>query len=128
MKPHYTVALAVAAGFGLGAVAVQGLHAQATPKAYIVTESEVLDAAVIAETRPLVAAVVQAAGGRRLVPAGGKIVAIVGEAPKRIGITEYDSLEKAQAYRNSAAFKELAAKLDKARKSIRVYAVEGAAN
>jgi len=52
----------------------------------------------------------------------------VGEAPKRIGITEYDSLEKAQAYRNSAAFKELAAKLDKARKSIRVYAVEGAAN
>jgi hypothetical protein len=28
MKTHYTVALAMVAGFGLGAVAVQGLHAQ----------------------------------------------------------------------------------------------------
>ena len=28
MKAHYTVALSMAAGFGLGAVAVQGLHAQ----------------------------------------------------------------------------------------------------
>ncbi len=29
MKTHYTVTLAMVAGFGLGAVAVQGLHAQA---------------------------------------------------------------------------------------------------
>ncbi|WP_197033696.1 hypothetical protein [Bradyrhizobium sp. URHD0069] len=31
MKTHYTVTLAMLAGFGLGAVAVQGLHAQANP-------------------------------------------------------------------------------------------------
>src|SRR5262245_40703476 len=128
MKTQYAVALAVAAGFGLGAIAVQGLHAQATPKAYIVSESEVLDAAVIASTRPLAASTAQAGGGRRLALPGAKIVAFVGEPPKRVGITEFESLEKAQAYRNSAAFKELQAQLDKARKTVRAYAVEGAAN
>ena len=128
MNSKYKVALGVLVGAALGAAAVQGLHAQAKPKAYIVSESELLDPAAVASTRPLVAAAAEAAGGRRIVPAGGKIVAFVGEAPKRVGITEYESLEKAQAYRESAAFKELAAALDKARKPVRVYAVEGAAN
>ena len=31
MKTHYSVTLAMLAGFGLGAVAVEGLHAQAKP-------------------------------------------------------------------------------------------------
>jgi hypothetical protein len=38
MKPRYTVTLAMFAGFGLGAVAVQGLHAQAKPPVYQVVE------------------------------------------------------------------------------------------
>ena len=45
MNSKYQIALAALAGAALGAVAVQGLHAQAKPKAYIVTESELLDAA-----------------------------------------------------------------------------------
>jgi len=120
------IVLAVVAGVALGAAAVQGLHAQAKPKAYIVTESEVLDAAALAAYRPKIVAAIQAAGGRRLAPATDKIVAFVGQAPKRIGITEWDSLEKAQAYRNSAAFKALAPERDKAVKTIRSFAVEGA--
>jgi len=36
MKTQYTVALSMLAGIGLGAVAVQGLHAQAKPPAYLV--------------------------------------------------------------------------------------------
>jgi hypothetical protein len=35
------IVLALVAGVALGAAAVQGLHAQAKPKAYLVTESEV---------------------------------------------------------------------------------------
>jgi hypothetical protein len=42
MKTRYTVALSVVAGAALGAAAVQGLHAQAKPKAYTVSESETL--------------------------------------------------------------------------------------
>jgi len=34
MEAHIKVALGVLAGFGLGAVAVKGLHAQAKPPAY----------------------------------------------------------------------------------------------
>jgi hypothetical protein len=40
MKTHYTVTLAMLAGFGLGAVAVQGLHAQAKPPVYYIAEIE----------------------------------------------------------------------------------------
>ena len=124
MNTKYKFVVAVVAGAALGAAAVQGLHAQAKPKAYIVTESEVLDAAALAAYRPKVVAAIQAAGGRRLAPATDKIVAFVGQAPKRIGITEWDTLEKAQAYRNSAAFKNLAPERDKAVKTIRSFAVE----
>ncbi len=40
MKTHYSVTLAMLAGFGLGAVAVEGLHAQAKPPVYQVVEIE----------------------------------------------------------------------------------------
>ena len=43
MKTRYTIALAILVGFGLGAVAAQYLHAQATLPAYTVAEVEVTD-------------------------------------------------------------------------------------
>jgi uncharacterized protein (DUF1330 family) len=128
MNTQYKIGLAVVMGAVLGAAAVQGLNAQAKPKAYMVTESEVLDAAALAAYSPKAQAAVQAAGGRRLAPPTGTVVAVVGEAPKRIGISEWDSVEKAQAYRNSAAYKDLTPQRDKATKTIRVYIKEGAAN
>src|SRR5665811_888152 len=45
MKTNYKVVIALLAGAAIGGAAVQGLHAQAKPKAYRVSESEVLDAA-----------------------------------------------------------------------------------
>src|SRR5262249_40656258 len=39
MKTRYAVALSMIAGIAIGAAAIQGLHAQAKPKAYLVTES-----------------------------------------------------------------------------------------
>ena len=105
MKTRYTVALSMLAGIAIGAVAIQGLHAQAKPKAFVITETEVLDAAALAAYSPLARAAADAAGGRRVSPPGGKTVAFVGEAPKRVGIQEWESLEKAQAFRNSDAFK-----------------------
>ena len=45
MKTRYTVALSMLAGIGLGAVAVQGIHAQGKPPAYLVIEiNKVTDA------------------------------------------------------------------------------------
>jgi len=125
MKTRYTVALTLLAGIAIGAAVVRGLHAQAKPKAYVVSETEALDAAAVAAYDPLLRDAIDAAGGHRLNTPGGKIVAFVGEPPKRIAIGEWESLEKAQAFINSAAFKNLAQRRNKAVKTIRVYAIEG---
>jgi len=45
MKTRYTVALSMIAGAALGGAAIQGLHAQAKPLAYVITEVEILDQA-----------------------------------------------------------------------------------
>ena len=128
MNTKSKIAIAVVAGAALGAAPMQGLHAQAKPKAYIVTEIETLDAAAQAAFGPLVQAAQKAAGGRPFRTAGGKVVAFEGVAPKRVAITEWDSLEQAEAYQNSAAFKDLAPQRAKAIKIIRSYAVEAVAN
>ena len=127
MNSKFKIALAVVAGTALGAAAMQGLHAQAKPKAYVVTETEPLDAAAQAAYSPLIRTAQTTAGGRNFRTAGGKIVALEGAAaPKRVGISEWDSLEQAQAFYNSKAFKDLAPQRDKAVKTIRRYIVEAA--
>ena len=124
MNPKSKLALALVVGAAVGAAAVQGLHAQAKPKAYIVTDIEVLDPAANAAFTPLIQASQKAAGARNLRTAGGKIVAFVGTAPKSVGIAEWDSLDAAVAWRNGNAWKDLAPQRDKAVKIIRQFAVE----
>jgi|ERR1700730_2195014 len=124
MKTRYTVALAMLTGVAIGAAAVQGLHAQAKPKAYQVTELEVIGDAANKVFAPLVAASQKAAGGRNLQTNGGKIVAFVGDAPKRVSITEWDSLDQAVAWRNGNGWKDLSPQRDKAIKILRQYFVE----
>jgi len=125
MNAKFKIPLAVVAGAALGAAAVQGLHAQAKPKAYLVSESEIVDAAAAAAYSPAVQAAQRAAGGRSF-RTTGKIVANVGTAPQRVGISEWDSLEQAQAWFNSSARKDLEPQRNKAIKIIRQYVVEAA--
>jgi uncharacterized protein (DUF1330 family) len=113
------------ASAAFGAAAVQGLHAQAKPKAYLVTELQVLDAAATAAYGPKVQATQKAAGGRVINTAGGKITSLEGAPPpQRVAITEWDSLEQAQAWNSSAARTSLLPERDKAEKLIRSYVVE----
>jgi uncharacterized protein (DUF1330 family) len=106
VKTKYAVALSMLAGIAVGAVAIQGLHAQSTSKAYVVTEIEVINQEAQNEYLPKVGEVIKSTGGTYLAR-GGKIVALEGEAPKRVTIVAYDSLEKAQASRNSPAWTAL---------------------
>jgi uncharacterized protein (DUF1330 family) len=124
MNPKSKLALTLIVGAAVGAAAAHGLHAQAKPKAYQVTEIEIIDAEAFKTFASAVAASQQAAGGRNLRTGGGKVVAFAGEAPKNVGIVEFDSLDQAVAWRNSQAFKDLAPQRDKAVKVIRQYAVE----
>jgi uncharacterized protein (DUF1330 family) len=124
MKTHSTVAWAVFAGFGLGAIAVQGLHAQANPPFYSVAEIEIVDQAAYAAYVPKAQAAIKAAGAKFLA-AGGKITAVDGEPPKsRVVIQQWDSLEQFQAYRNSAAYKDLLPIREKVAK-FRTFVVAG---
>jgi uncharacterized protein (DUF1330 family) len=125
MKARYSVPLALLAGIAVGAVAVHTLHAQAKPKAYIVTESEILDAAALAEYGPKAQASAKAAGGKPgIVPANGKIVGLIGEPPKRFGVSEWESLDKAQAYYKSPERQALNDLRAKAQKVHRQFIVE----
>ena len=125
MRTHYTVTLAMLAGFGLGAIAVQGLHAQGKAPVYYISEIEITDlAGYTKEYTPKVQGTVKAAGGR-LLAAGQKITAIEGEPPKSRAVVQvWDSLEKIQAWRSSAEYKENRRIGDKYAK-FRSYAVEG---
>ena len=125
MKTRYTVVLSMIACAVLGGAAIQGLHAQAKPKAYVISETEAVDAAAQAAYTPTVRAAISSAGGRTLRTAGGKVVHLEGAAaPKRAGLTEWDSLEQAEAFYKSKAYTDLAPQRDKAQKVIRRYAVE----
>jgi uncharacterized protein (DUF1330 family) len=123
---RYKPALAGIVGAALGAVVVQGLHAQAKPPAYLVIEVEVTDADLYklyqSKAGPL-----QSQYSARFIAQGGKVDAFAGEPPKRAVIAVFDSLEKAQALRDSTAYKELISMRDRASK-YRGYIIEGAAN
>ena len=61
MKTQYTVGLAMLAGIAIGATAVQGLHAQAKPPVYVVSEIDVTNVdAYTKEYVPLARAAIRA--------------------------------------------------------------------
>jgi uncharacterized protein (DUF1330 family) len=62
------------------------------------------------------------AGGNLVV--SDKVIAVVGDAPQRVGVTEFPSMEKAQAWIDSAERKALTAQRDKAIKFTQQYIIE----
>lgn len=124
MKTQVTVALSVLAGFGLGAVTIQGIHAQGKPPVYTVNEIEVTNVdAYMKEFVPVVRPILDKAGSK-LIAASLKVTAIEGTAPKRVAIRVWDSVEKAQALYNSPEYKK-AQEIGSKYAKFRNYAVEG---
>lgn len=125
MHVYYAVVIAAVAGIALGAV-VTGMMANTTPKAYIVTEVDVTgDMEVfLRDYAAHVQATVDPFGGRYLVR-GGKTIGVEGDPPKgRIVISEFNSIEKARAWRKSPAYKKICVVRERETKS-RQYIVEG---
>jgi uncharacterized protein (DUF1330 family) len=124
MKTQYTVALALLAGVGLGAAAVQGLHAQGKPPVYLVTEIDVSNVdAYVKEYAPLAQASIKKAGGK-LLAASLKVTSIEGTPPKRVAIQVWESIDQVNAWRNGADYKE-ARKIGDKYATFRSFAVEG---
>ena len=127
MKTNYKVAIALVAGAAIGGTAIQGLHAQAKPPAYVVVEIDATNPdAFLKEYAPIAGNAITAGGGTYLAR-GGKNVGIDGEPPKpRTVIIAFDSLEKAQATFTGAAYREGRKIGDKYAK-FRIWAMEGIA-
>ncbi len=100
MNTKFKLTLAMLAGAAIGAAAVNGLHAQAKPPLYLVSEIDV--------TNP---------------EAYGKEYAPKAQA-KRTTVQVWDSMEQYQAYRSLPAFKE-ARQIGEKYAKFHTFAVEG---
>ena len=124
MRTQYAVALAVIAGFGLGAVSIHTLHAQAKPPVFVVAEIDVGNPEAYAkEYVPKAQALIKKHGGKFLA-ASNNVVAFEGTPAKRIAIQQWESMEKVKAWQNSAELKENR-KIGNKYAKFRVLAVEG---
>jgi uncharacterized protein (DUF1330 family) len=126
MITKYKLALAILGAATVGGLAVQGLHAQTKPPVYVVIDiAEVVDAqAQRANTdRPTASTPTTQLGGKYLARSG-KITALDGTPPARLILIAFDSVEKANAWNDSAEQKKVNDVRMKATKS-RSFIVEG---
>jgi uncharacterized protein (DUF1330 family) len=125
MKLYANVAFGTLAGFGLGAIVVQTLHAQAKPPAYVISEIDVTNAeAYTKEFVPLANKALAESGQKRLA-SGGKTIALAGAPPaSRVVVSVFDNIEKAQAAYSSPQYLE-ARKIGDKYGKLRIFAVEG---
>jgi uncharacterized protein (DUF1330 family) len=125
VRIQYAVALVVAIGLGLGAIASRGLAAQGKRTVYVVIDvNEITDAdgfKALVKMGPSSIVEVKDEDGRYLARTEN-ITALDGTAPKAFAIIAFDSVEKAKAYYDN--MKQTTAMRIKATKS-RSFIVEG---
>ena len=125
MKSNHKLAIALVAGVAVGGAVIQGLHAQATPPAYVVVDiSDITDPEGFKAIPPKSGPETLAPFGGRYVIRTEKITALDGTAPKRFVVIAFDSVEKARAWKASASSKEVDVIRDKTTKSSQ-FLVEG---
>ncbi len=126
MRYRYKIALAMLTGIALGAAVTQALHAQAKPPTYVVIAiQKITDAEAYKPLPEKGRAAAEAAGGRYLIRTGN-IVRLDGSPPERLALIEFESVEKAKAWYNSAAQKDSDTIRAKSTDS-RAFIVEGVA-
>lgn len=125
MKTNHKLALAALAGLVLGIAAATAIHAQQpkTAPAYIIAEVEVTDPGTFQKYAEKVPGTLEPFGGH-FAARGGKIQAVEGDAPKRLTLIRFDSMQKALDWENSAAYEAIKPIRHSSAKS-RVYLVEG---
>ena len=125
MDTRIKLGLAMLVGFGLGAITVDGLRAQARPPAYVISEIDLTNADAYAKEYLPLANKALAESGQKRLAAGGKTIALSGTPPaSRIVLSVYENMEKAQAAYTSPAYLE-ARKIGDQYGKLRIFAVEG---
>ena len=129
MKTNFKLAVALVAGTVIGGTAIEGLHAQAKPPAYLVIPIlKINDAAAFkAGVLDKVKSEDMTAAGGQFVVRSQKFIGLDGSPPERLIIIKFDSVEKAQAFSNTAAQKDVNAARIKSTNSLS-FIVEGSGN
>jgi uncharacterized protein (DUF1330 family) len=108
MKTKYKIAIALVAGTAIGGAAIQSIHAQMKPPTYVVVAIRKITDADSFKTNVVAKAAAALAGsGGNYVIRTDKITSLDGTPPARFVLIKFDSVEKAQAWHNSAAQKEI---------------------
>jgi uncharacterized protein (DUF1330 family) len=123
MRTTITVAVAMVTGSIVGATAAQTLHAQGKPKAYGISELQTTGP-LPADMVPRFVKLIEAAHGHSLRTVNGQVIAIEGDAPRHVAITEFDSAEDALALYKSKECVDLESQIAKTSKVLRRYIVE----
>ena len=124
------VGLGMLASAALGGLMIEEVHAQAKPPVYFIGEIEVSDPDGYAkEYLPKAKEIIKAHGGRLIAAAGAagsgvQVIAIDGEAPKRVVIYQYPSVDAVRAWRNDPAYEQVR-KIGEKYAKYRTFAVEG---
>jgi uncharacterized protein (DUF1330 family) len=130
MSLRYRIGFAMCACVALGWLGNQALRGQTRPPAYLIGQIDVSDPDGYArEYLPKAREIIKAHGGRLIAAAGAgasgpQVVAVDGEAPKRVVIYMYPSLEALQAWRNDPEYVKVRHVGEKYAK-YRTFAVEG---
>jgi uncharacterized protein (DUF1330 family) len=128
MKTNHKMMLTLLGGIALGGATIEGIHAQAKPPTYVVvallkiTDPDGFKTGVVDK-----AAAAMAGSGGQFVIRTDKITSLDGPPPQRFVVIAFDSAEKAQAWHNSAAQKEVDAARAKTTDSLS-FMVDGMAN
>ena len=122
--------LGMLASAALGGLVVEEVRAQAKPPVYFIGEIDVSNPDGYAkEYLPRAREIIKAHGGR-LIAAGGAagsgspVIAVDGDAPKRIVIYLYPNVDAVRAWRNDPAYEQVR-KVGEKYAKYRTFAVEG---
>ena len=127
MKTSITAGISMLIGAIVGAGAIQALHAQAKPPAYVVIEADVKNQEGFAkEYIPLALKALKGGSyGYKVLARNGKTVSLDGEPPKkRVIINEFTDLDHAVAAYSSPEYNAARA-VGRKYADIRMFAVEG---
>src|SRR4029079_17583122 len=126
------IGLTLLVGIGMGAIGGQAVHSQARPPGSLVGEIQVSNPHGYAkEYLPKAREIIKSHGGKLIAAAGAaatgaQVVAVDGDAPKRVVIYAYPNMEALLAWRNDPAYVEVRSVGEKYAK-YHTFAVEGAA-
>ena len=127
MQAKYKIALALAAGFALGAGAIHDLHAAASPPAYVINEIAVKDEdGYKKDFLPGAQKAIDDNGGKYIAGGFNKTFAITGEPPAdRVVILQFENMDKVKGWRDAA--RDAQEKIGNKYATFRTFAVEGVA-